>query len=71
MEVGFQEFRRSLIAEHLAERDRGLVLDGQRLYKEALVDVINGLLDMLNVCEFEVAELTVAPDGTTLEERVR
>ena len=66
-----QEFRRSLITEHLAERDSGLVLDRQRLYKEALVDVIHGLLDMLNVSELEVAELTIAPDGTTLEEWVR
>ena len=71
MKVWLQEFRRSLITEHLAERDSGLVLDRQRLYKEALVDVIHGLLDMLNVSEFEVAELTIAPDGTTLEEWVR
>ena len=67
MKVGLQEFCRSLIAEHLAERDRGLVLDGQRLHKEALVDVIHGLLYMLNVCKFEVAELTIAPNGTSLE----
>ena len=71
MKVWLQEFRRSLIAEHLAERDSGLVLNGQRLHKEALVDVIHGLLDMLNVIELEVAELTIAPDGTTLEEWVR
>ena len=66
MKVWLQEFRRSLITEHLAERDSGLVLDGQRLHKEALVDVVHGLLDMLNVSELEVAELTIAPDGTTL-----
>ena len=67
MKVWLQEFRRSLIAEHLAERDSGLVLNGQRLHKEALVDVIDSLLDMLNVRKFEVAELTIAPNGTSLE----
>ena len=67
MKVWLQEFRRSLVAEHLAERDSGLVLDGQRLDKEALVDVVHGLLDMLNVSELEVAELTITPDGTTLK----
>ena len=71
MKVWLQEFRRSLVAEHLAERDSSLVLNGQRLNKEALVDVVHGLLDMLNVSELEVAELTIAPDGTTLEEWVR
>ena len=71
MKVWLQEFRRCLVAEHLAERDSSLVLNGQRLNKEALVDVVHGLLDMLNVSELEVAELTIAPDGTTLEEWVR
>ena len=71
MKVRFQELCRSLIAEHLTERDCGLVFDGQRLHKEALVDVVHGLLDMLNVRKFEVAELTITPYGTTLEERIR
>ena len=70
MKVWLQEFRRSLITEHLAERDCSLVFDGQRLHKETLVDVIHGLLDMLNVSEFEVAELTITPYGTALEEWV-
>ena len=71
MKVRLQELRCGLIAEHLAERDRSLVFDRQRLYKQALIDVVHGLLNMLNVREFEVAELTIAPYSTTLEERVR
>ena len=67
----FQELRRSLITEHLTERDCSLIFDGQGLHKEALVDVIDSLLDMLNVREFKVAELAIAPNSTTLEERIR
>ena len=67
----FQELRCGLITEHLAERDCSLIFDGQRLHKEALVDVIDSLLDMLNVRKFKVAELAIAPNSTALEERVR